>query len=146
MPQAPHEPAVTRAKFENPLLSSERHVDLPRLHIAVERSGGKEAITHVHDGDVCRIGSHPSNDIVLPSSLTVRNVAQNQQQQAALTQWWLDRMIEAPKPLAEKMTFFWHGHFVSGMTKVKKRSFRPFIKQLNNGLVKSRARTKESKG
>ena len=47
------------------MLSNERHVDLPRLHIAVERSGGREPITHVHDGDVCRIGSHPSNDIVL---------------------------------------------------------------------------------
>ena len=77
----------------------------------------------------------PSNDIVLPSSLTVRNVAQNQQQQAALTQWWLDRMIEAPKPLAEKMTFFWHGHFVSGMTKVNEA----FLLARQNRLYRSHA-------
>jgi DNA-binding NtrC family response regulator len=67
MPPKPvHEPAVTRAKFENPLLASERRIELPRLHIAVERPGTSETITtHVHDGDVCRIGSHVSNDIVI---------------------------------------------------------------------------------
>src|SRR4051794_39940917 len=67
MPPKPlHEPAVTRAKFENPLLAGERRVELPRLHIAVERQGTDEAIkTHVHDGDVCRIGSHVSNDLVV---------------------------------------------------------------------------------
>jgi pSer/pThr/pTyr-binding forkhead associated (FHA) protein len=65
-PQPPHEPAVTRAKFENPLLAVERSVELPRLHIEVERKEGDNAVTtHVHDGDVCRIGSHASNDIVL---------------------------------------------------------------------------------
>src|SRR4051794_20293930 len=62
----PNDPAVTRAKYENPLLGNERHVELPRLHIAIERHAGTDAITTcVHDGDVCRIGSHASNDVVL---------------------------------------------------------------------------------
>jgi uncharacterized protein (DUF1800 family) len=60
----------------------------------------------------------PPGDVALPASLTTRNLSQNKQQQAALAQWWLDRMIDAPKPVAEKMAFFWHGHFVTGMTKV----------------------------
>ncbi len=25
--------------------------------------------------------------------------------------WWLDRMVRSPRPLKEKMTFFWHDHF-----------------------------------
>jgi DNA-binding NtrC family response regulator len=65
-PTRNNEPFVTRAKYENPLLAGERRVELPRLHISVERSAGEEAgSTSVHDGDVCRIGSHPSNDLVL---------------------------------------------------------------------------------
>src|SRR5947208_3235093 len=35
-----------------------------------------------------------------------------------LVLWWLKRMVAADKPLAEKLTFFWHGHFTSGFTKV----------------------------
>src|SRR5213078_2488012 len=25
--------------------------------------------------------------------------------------WWLDWMLRTPTPFAERMTFFWHGHF-----------------------------------
>lgn len=36
-----------------------------------------------------------------------------------LTHHWLDRMAhDSPKPIQEKMGFFWHGHFCSDMTKV----------------------------
>jgi len=33
--------------------------------------------------------------------------------------WWLDRMVMAEQPFAEKMTFFWHGHFATALTKVR---------------------------
>lgn len=33
----------------------------------------------------------------------------------ALQTWWLDRMIQTPAPLQEKMTLFWHGHFTSAI-------------------------------
>ena len=58
---------VTKAKFANPLLRSEaEQVELVRLQVIVERVAGEDAsITHVFDGDVCRIGSHESNDLVL---------------------------------------------------------------------------------
>ena len=32
--------------------------------------------------------------------------------------WWMDRMIDSPKPIQEKMTWFWHGHFCSSWSKV----------------------------
>jgi uncharacterized protein (DUF1800 family) len=35
-----------------------------------------------------------------------------------LQQWWLDRMASAAKPLQEKLTLFWHGHFCSSNEKV----------------------------
>lgn len=33
--------------------------------------------------------------------------------------WWLDRMVMAEQPFAEKVTFFWHGHFATALTKVR---------------------------
>jgi uncharacterized protein (DUF1800 family) len=35
----------------------------------------------------------------------------------AMQQWFLDRMIQSPAPLQEKMTLFWHGHFTSAYQK-----------------------------
>ena len=35
-----------------------------------------------------------------------------------LVWWWLHRMATVPRPLAEKLTFFWHGHFTSELEKV----------------------------
>ena len=59
---------VTLAKHANPLVSAEAAlaVELVRLHVVVERVAGRDvAVTHLFDGDVCRIGSHESNDLVL---------------------------------------------------------------------------------
>ena len=36
-----------------------------------------------------------------------------------LRRWWLDRMMNGPAPLLEKMTLFWHGHFATSVQKVK---------------------------
>jgi transcriptional regulator with GAF, ATPase, and Fis domain len=60
---------VTRAKYENPLFATGSRtveVELPRLHVVVEREAGREVdVSRVFEGDVCRIGSHASNDLVL---------------------------------------------------------------------------------
>jgi len=36
-----------------------------------------------------------------------------------LKAWWFREMLDSPTPLSEVMTLFWHGHFTSGLTKVK---------------------------
>jgi len=33
--------------------------------------------------------------------------------------WWLEEMLVTPSPLTERMTLFWHNHFVSGQQKVR---------------------------
>ncbi len=33
---------------------------------------------------------------------------------ASMQKWWLKRMIESGRPLEEKLTLFWHGHFATG--------------------------------
>jgi len=37
----------------------------------------------------------------------------------SVREWWLDRMIQSHEPLQEKLTLFWHGHFVSSSQKVR---------------------------
>ena len=39
--------------------------------------------------------------------------------------WWLDWMLRTPTPFAERMTFFWHGHFTSDFRKVSLQT--PYI-------------------
>ncbi|HEV2249532.1 MAG TPA: DUF1800 domain-containing protein [Candidatus Limnocylindria bacterium] len=43
----------------------------------------------------------------------------------ALQAWWLDHMLTTPTPFAERMTYFWHGHFTSDFRKVTTQS--PYI-------------------
>ncbi len=37
----------------------------------------------------------------------------------ALQTWWLDRMITTATPLREKLALLWHGHFATGIPKVR---------------------------
>jgi len=49
--------------------------------------------------------------------------------------WWLYRMIFTRRPLEEKMTLFWHGHFATGISKVK----RVYAMYLQNLLLRKHA-------
>ena len=51
------------------------------------------------------------------SSLASKNY--NLLKTVGLQQWFLDRMAFSPRPLEEKMTYFWNLHWTSGITKVK---------------------------
>ncbi|MCX7915913.1 MAG: DUF1800 domain-containing protein [Verrucomicrobiae bacterium] len=33
--------------------------------------------------------------------------------------WWINRMLRSPRPLQEKLTLFWHGHFATSANEVK---------------------------
>jgi uncharacterized protein (DUF1800 family) len=45
-----------------------------------------------------------------------------------LAYWWADRMVATNRPLQEKMTLFWHGHFATGEEKI--RDYRKMEQQL----------------
>lgn len=50
----------------------------------------------------------------------VQEEQRNQRQDLIqLKYWWLERMAKGPRPLQEKMTLFWHGHFATSADKVK---------------------------
>ena len=52
-----------------------------------------------------------------------------------LSYWWADRMLTTQRPLEEKMTLFWHGHFANSEEKV--RDYRKMHKQ--NELFRAQA-------
>ncbi len=47
--------------------------------------------------------------------------------------WWIRRMIQSRRPLQEKMTLFWHGHFATSIDEVK--SARHMLMQ--NGFLRA---------
>lgn len=52
-----------------------------------------------------------------------------------LSYWWANRMLTTQRPLEEKMTLFWHGHFATSEDKV--RDYRKMHKQ--NELLRAQA-------
>lgn len=46
-----------------------------------------------------------------------------QQRMIELRGMWLDRMAKGPRPLQEKLTLFWHGHFATSFEKVRNAWF-----------------------
>ena len=42
---------------------------------------------------------------------------------AQLQLWWVDHILSTPTPFAERMTFFWHGHFTSDYRKTADNTF-----------------------
>ncbi len=37
----------------------------------------------------------------------------DRRQMREIQRWWLTRMVQSPRPLEEKLTLFWHGHFAT---------------------------------
>ena len=52
-----------------------------------------------------------------------------------LATWWGERMLTTTRPLEEKLTLFWHGHFATGNTKV--RDTRMMLRQ--NEMLRANA-------
>ncbi len=53
---------------------------------------------------------------------------------AAMKRWWLARMIESGRPLQEKLTLFWHGHFATGYRTIE----NSWHMLMQNGMLRSR--------
>jgi uncharacterized protein DUF1800 len=59
----------------------------------------------------------------------------NQIETQRLGLWWANRMVATPRPLEEKLTLFWHGHFATGENKV--RDYRMMLQQ--NRMLRANA-------
>jgi uncharacterized protein (DUF1800 family) len=72
--------------------------------------GLEGAVSHLIDFDTIDLGAYESG-------LAARNY--NLGRITGLQQWLLDRMAFSPRPLEEKLTYFWNLHWTSGIAKVK---------------------------
>ncbi|HEV7685989.1 MAG TPA: DUF1800 family protein, partial [Acidimicrobiia bacterium] len=54
---------------------------------------------------------------------------------APYQRWWLDRMAATRYPLEEKLTLYWHNHFATGFSKVR----RPKAMLAQNRLLRDHA-------
>jgi uncharacterized protein (DUF1800 family) len=62
------------------------------------------------------------NQTGTPEEKKAAQQEQNKLQTARMLElrgWWLQRMVNGPRPLQEKMTLFWHGHFATSSEKVR---------------------------
>ena len=60
----------------------------------------------------------PARIRTLDAESRTRLQAERIERSIELREWWLRQMLVTPDPLHERMTLFWHNHFVSGMQKV----------------------------
>lgn len=64
-----------------------------------------------------------------------RRKAMLRQARSSLKVWWVTQMLTTPSQLREKMTLFWHNHFVSAMQKVRS----PLLMARQNMLFRDEA-------
>lgn len=72
-------------------------------------NGAVDALLHPA-GDDLSFPDYPATDLLMG--------ANGGQAKLATQMWWLDRMLRTRRPLVEKMTLFWHGHFATSIQKV----------------------------
>ena len=46
-----------------------------------------------------------------------------------MERWWLQRMVSTPRPLEEKLTLFWHGHFATGYRTIE-NSYHMYLQNM----------------
>jgi len=60
----------------------------------------------------------------------------DRKQIAEMEQWWLRRLVSTPRPLQEKLTLFWHGHFATGYRTIE-NSYHMYMQNImfrNNAM------------
>ena len=71
------------------------------------------------DNDLLAIPAAPAPpDVWVSEKPLPNNNPVDSVRRTALRQWWLSLMLASGRSMQEKMTLFWHNHFVSAMSKV----------------------------
>jgi len=72
---------------------------------------------------------------VEPNITMERTKKLSQSDTQKLVSWWVDRMVNTPRPLEEKLTLFWHNHFATAIYKVRS----PYLMFKQNQLLRANA-------
>jgi uncharacterized protein (DUF1800 family) len=93
---------------------------------AAERAGFEATLANLlaptsPDAGPPALGSDPLAALPKGADRAARQQAQQQvrQQVQQLMLWWLDRLVTADHQFAEKLVFFWHGHWATSVEKVR---------------------------
>lgn len=93
---------------------------LPRRKAGGKQKKGKNGEDGKKGGDGKSTGAPGSDKADEDAKKAFRSAVREQRQDIAL--WWLDRMVAAERPWAEKRTLLWHNHWATSVQKVKSGS------------------------
>ncbi|MDG4823992.1 DUF1800 domain-containing protein [Asanoa sp. WMMD1127] len=88
---------------------------------AAERAGYDATVRRLV-GETGAVTGVPTFAPIAPGESREQKQQANQERRKQVTatvEWWLDQMVTAEHQLAEKMVFFWHGHWATSAQKVK---------------------------
>ncbi len=117
---------TSRGGWNSPLGSEQARVAhlLRRTTFGASAAELERALSEGYDRTVDRLLETPAAPppdlpgLAQPGQPVRLNVGQ-------LQLWWVNQMLQSSTPFAERMTFFWHGHFTSDFRKVGLQT--PFI-------------------
>jgi uncharacterized protein (DUF1800 family) len=90
-------------------------------------SGSVDRLLNYESIDDSRLASQPDITMALTRKPPAGEIVN-------LIWWWVNRMINTPRPLEEKMTLFWHNHFATAIYKVRS----PYLMFRQNQLLRSK--------
>jgi uncharacterized protein (DUF1800 family) len=112
-------PIVNTKDWVSPLDQSDAQVAqlLRRATFGMTRA---QYDTALKDGFKTTVEKLVETPAALPKDLAGADVATQDKplNVGAFQTWWIDHILATPTPFAERMTFFWHGHFTSDYRKV----------------------------
>lgn len=110
----------------------------PRAQAAVlARNGNDPGLVSLVPPTLPDIGIRPPPETAAGATFQ----SEINQGSTALVNWWLDPMTLAHYPLAERMTWFWHGHWATSISKVE----YPLSMQIRNNTLCSHAEASTSR-
>lgn len=117
--------ADTLPPFEHSGIWGEAMLADVDLHLRFDDVMAKAAEVGEVYGEVVREeGPRKLQDIT--DALYYKYLSSNREWQR-VAQWWAERMLTSPRPLEEKMTLFWHGHFAT--EELKNDDYRLMLQQ-----------------
>ena len=117
--------ADTLPPFEHSGIWDEAMLADADLHLRFDDVMAKAAEVGEVYGEVVREeGPRKLQDIT--DALYYKYLSSNREWQR-VAQWWAERMLTSPRPLEEKMTLFWHGHFAT--EELKNDDYRLMLQQ-----------------
>lgn len=117
--------ADTLPHFEHSGIWDEAMLADVDLHLRFDDVMAKAAEVGEVYGEVVREeGPRKLQDIT--DALYYKYLSSNREWQR-VAQWWAERMLTSPRPLEEKMTLFWHGHFAT--EELKNDDYRLMLQQ-----------------